>query len=1569
MKQTMKRALALLMALLLAIPTLAFSEESQQLEVVPADGGNGQQEAGDASQPDGFAFSEESRQLELVLVDDGNGGLQEVGNASQPDDAEVEIPLEAPEDAPQTDAPQTGAPAVDLNAEVTYCFIVDDQEYASQTAREGDVILPPDAPEAPEGMAFDGWFLEDGTPLFCDADGDGRIDEVIAHPDGFTTLVNVDAAFVKAEQGETTAPVPADAEPAFPEGEGSETPADDNGNPETQNPSENEEGFDTPTDDTETPAAQPSPDEEGAVTEEAVAGEETNAAEDAAPSDDTETPAFQPSPDEEGGAAQGAVTEETVGGEETNAAEDAAPTDDTETPAAQPSPDEEGGVTEETVAGDETNAAEDAAPADDTETPAAQPSPEEEGGAAQGAVTEEAVAGDETNAAEDAAPSDPGETPEISSAPVSVIFTLDPENAALTVYPLSPVAASIGETQDQAQDQPRDVSDLPTPAPIPAQADGSYALMPGEYAYSAEAEGCVCVSDIPFTVVESDEALLLSVVLEPAPQADTPAEPVAFEQSRTVNGVIVTVKAEPGAFPEDATLSVARVPVRRRRKVESAVDEAREDDQNVVVSYTFDIKVLGADGGELQPAEGFGVGVSFALEQAADENLEANVYHVTQDGNGELTADKLDEVNVDAAEQTVTAQTDGFSIYTVEFTYNAMQYVLEGGESVSLSAVLDTVGLVGEVEAASVSDEALFSVSNASGAWLLETHQPFITEEWLRVTVNGVEYEITVTDAGAVQVAYCAMGATHTVVAAVVGADTTTLRESSGKWYVVNEDITLKDRLVVLGNVNLILVDGKTLDAPQGIRLAEGNGLSVYGSSGSATGKLNATAKDIGHAGIGGNLYESGGDFTLYGGEVKAQGNTNGAGLGGGDSGSSGVVSIYGGRLSAKGGELGAGIGGGISGSQGGAVTVWNGMVEATGGDYAAGIGGGCNYNDQFGNDDIGGNGSYVTVWGGTVVARGGKRAAGIGGGQFGNGGTVRIGGTCDITAVAGSKSKNDKYGIQAIGRGQHSTKSDEGRVGGPQVDGTVVFPDDVQVKAGDKEKSAKLVTDAGYLKACRKPYVHITSSENLTNTINATINQLHKDRVTDTIDVRNMQGNNVNKAAAGEQFQVVVTLEDGKLKEIVGTYTAGGATQSLRWDSETKSQDGKVITYVYTMPMGVSGTVEISAEVEAVKHAVTLPNPQPVYGTVQAVVGGKTYTDTCAAMKGEKVKLLTAAKQEYPDYYVQKIVVTGDNSKVVHAKLENDTMTKITKGDTDNEWTFEMPGEPVTVSVTFQKGCHYINLKGDREVRRDATMLSSQDNLTLGGGISGGWYAVSGTVNIQKRINVTSEVNLILCDGATLNAKQGIFVPGRAGGSLTIWAQNAGTGKLVATATDTKWAGIGGNEGTSEMSGKITINGGDITAQGGSGASGIGGGKNCQNDTITINVPKGKSCRYTTVHATGGKYGPGIGGGQNTNNQLTVINNGFVIATGGAYGAGIGGGEGGGNEKIVINGGYVEGHGGYCAAGMGGGQEWRGGGMGGTVEIHGGTVGAYGGHNATGIGPGEHTGGQRRMRLGHRRR
>ena len=246
----------------------------------------------------------------------------------------------------------------------------------------------------------------------------------------------------------------------------------------------------------------------------------------------------------------------------------------------------------------------------------------------------------------------------------------------------------------------------------------------------------------------------------------------------------VHVSASEGVFPEGAELTVDAVP---NTQVETAVAAQRDDSVNVAVSYTFDIKVM-KDGQECQPGENQTVTVSFAMAQASDQNLDATIYHIEDD-----IADALDTT---AAGDEVSAETDGFSIYTVEFTYNNMEYVLPGNTSVSMSEILTAVGLTGEVTAAEVSDASLFSTSDVTGEWIVTAHQAFSTTEWMKVTISGVVYEITVTDDSA---PWSGAGTEKDPWKITSADDLAALREfmilredtTQGKYFLQTEDISL----------------------------------------------------------------------------------------------------------------------------------------------------------------------------------------------------------------------------------------------------------------------------------------------------------------------------------------------------------------------------------------------------------------------------------------------------------------------------------------------------------------------------------------------------------------------------------------------------------------------------------------------------------------------------------------------------------------------------------------------------------------------------------------------------------
>ena len=266
------------------------------------------------------------------------------------------------------------------------------------------------------------------------------------------------------------------------------------------------------------------------------------------------------------------------------------------------------------------------------------------------------------------------------------------------------------------------------------------------------------LEDVPLTMEASEDLFPDSLSMDTLVEM---AEETGFSGSETIDGVTVTVTAEEGVFPKDAHLQVEKASAEEEVFLSAALEEARSAGAKVASSHTFDIKIVNPETGEIyQPADGKSALVSFALAEAGSKNLTPNVYHLTEE-DGLYRAEELsllsdfqedisDDAFVEAGEKApgfVTIEAKSFSYYTVEFTYGDLQYILEGDSSVNLSEILSAVGLEGEVTSAEVSDPALLSVNKETGEWVVTALEAFTTREWMKVTIDGVTYEIALTDA------------------------------------------------------------------------------------------------------------------------------------------------------------------------------------------------------------------------------------------------------------------------------------------------------------------------------------------------------------------------------------------------------------------------------------------------------------------------------------------------------------------------------------------------------------------------------------------------------------------------------------------------------------------------------------------------------------------------------------------------------------------------------------------------------------------------------------------------------
>ena len=259
---------------------------------------------------------------------------------------------------------------------------------------------------------------------------------------------------------------------------------------------------------------------------------------------------------------------------------------------------------------------------------------------------------------------------------------------AVTAMPATALAAENDQIQETVQEQ------VEAPAETTEEAPAVVAEAPAEEETPTKEEEAAPVeievpAEEPEEVVETQpqEESAVEVTEETAEETKTPETEAAtaeatenkeetkasekpeegksFDQTVTVDNVKIKVTADAGAFEEGAKLSAARVPSTQLKEVENAVADTRAKDELVTSAYAFDIKIMSQDGRALQPAAGKKVKVSFAAEEAANNGLNAVVYHIVGPKDN-IKAQKL-ATTVNREAKAAEAQTTGLSYYVVEF--------------------------------------------------------------------------------------------------------------------------------------------------------------------------------------------------------------------------------------------------------------------------------------------------------------------------------------------------------------------------------------------------------------------------------------------------------------------------------------------------------------------------------------------------------------------------------------------------------------------------------------------------------------------------------------------------------------------------------------------------------------------------------------------------------------------------------------------------------------------------------------------------------------------------------------
>ena len=266
-------------------------------------------------------------------------------------------------------------------------------------------------------------------------------------------------------------------------------------------------------------------------------------------------------------------------------------------------------------------------------------------------------------------------------------------------------------------------------------------------------------------------------------------------------------------------------------------------------------------------------------------------------------------------------------------------------------------------------------------------------------------------------------------------------------------------------------------------------------------------------------------------------------------------------------------------------------------------------------------------------------------------------------------------------------------------------------------------------------------------------------------------------------------------------------------------------------------------------------------------------------------------------------------------------------------------------ISISAGESGNDVTQNGETTKNDTDTVITNRDTST----------ASSNTVTIDAGEGQTVNVTL---DNVNINTSKtgdaAVSVTGSGNTNIELNGNNTLT-------SGSGHAGLEHNKETNsegkETSGTLTItdnnNDGKLTANGGAGSAGIGGGFG--NDG-QVAITGGE------ITASGGYYGAGIGGGRNYNsaggNGDVTISGGKITARGDDHAAGIGGGgdysdpTNTGNGNVTISGGEITASGGWLGSGIGGGTFGTG-----TVTIKGDAIikDAQGGAGAAGIGGGSY--------------
>lgn len=446
----------------------------------------------------------------------------------------------------------------------------------------------------------------------------------------------------------------------------------------------------------------------------------------------------------------------------------------------------------------------------------------------------------------------------------------------------------------------------------------------------------------------------------------------------------------------------------------------------------------------------------------------------------------------------------------------------------------------------------------------------------------------------------------------------------------------------------------------------------------------------------------------------------------------------------------------------------------------------------------------------------------------------------------------------------------------------------------------------------------------------------------------------------AVETYTAELTPDDKQNLYLYGTWNAS-STVTVK----DKASDAIVANYIFTdETASVNGTsyaldaiVKVDVEIDETYKSATITIPTAVSADKIAAALSEVLSQNVIYINGkpsaDQQTALATALADYSggvifnDMTLEELI---DDIKSLPNAVVVDSQDKFAK---TTEESVTVSDDQTYKLTTAEQGKNYIYTGGSADDRAWASIIveSGVHHITLQDLYLNGFYSCP--------IDIAPDATVYLTVLGTNKLeypnsyRAGIFVP--KGATLVI--TKASTGELTATGSYEEAAGIGGSrknqfntEDISDIegyekylsSGRITINGGTIIAQGGTGSAGIGSANDHDANT------GGYTCGDITINggnvtATGGIYAAGIGGANMCSGGNVTITGGTVTAKGGGIGAYGGAGIGSGDKynelpnftygNIIITGGTVDATGAAGADGIGKGTSFPSDG-GGTITI-----------------------------------